>query len=488
MGDGWATTAIADSKRVPIAGGQPQLITAVSASVRSAAWLDDGTIVFSTLEPASGLLRVSAEGGTPTVLTTPDAASGEVDHLFPAALPEDRGILFTSVAATGAQSVAVVDLRNGTSRTLIPNAACARYSGSGHLVYPSRGTLYAVPFDPRTLTVSGDPVVLVDRVLAGTSGCAYFATSGTGAVAYVPRDAGDQPPRTLVWVDRAGRETPIPAPPRAYQDVRLSPDGTRVAVSIAADDRDVWIWDFSRDSLTRVTSDPTPDRSPVWTRDGRRLVFASVRFGANNLFRQAADGSGTAERLTESRANQVPVSITGDGRYLLGNQAALGPWDLFRLPLAAPGPIEPLLELPGNENFPAVSPDARFVAYHSDESGTFEVFVRPYPAVAAARSQISQGGGSHPKWSRDGRELSFIDGAGRILVAPVDSTSEALRVGAPTVAVSRVYGLRGDASTSPFDVSLDGRRYLVVKSIDAVPPSPRIVVLLNAIAPRDRQR
>ncbi len=476
-------------EKVTVGGGEPRLIAAVSDAVRGASWLADGTIVFSTSDPATGLLRVSDEGGSLTTVTTPDAAAGEADHLFPAALPDDRGVLFTAVASNGAQSVAVVDLRSGARRALVDNAACGRYAGSGHLVYPSGRTLYAVPFDLQTLTLTGEPVVLVDRVLMGTSGCAVLRDVGERN-AGVCAVGGRRPAAAyLVWVDRTGGETAVPAPARAYQDLRLSPDGLRVAVSIAAGDRDVWTWDFAREALTRITNDPAADRGPVWTPDGRQLVFGSVRSGANNLFRQAADGSGSAERLTISAANQVPFSITGDGRYVVGNQTQLGQWDLFRVPLSASSQAEPLLELPGNENYPVVSPNSRFVAYSSDEAGPVQqVFVRPFPDAGAARWQVSQGGGHHPKWSRDGRELFFQDGPGRIVAAPVDTTAGELRIGAPATVVPAVYALRGDASTSPFDVSLDGRRYLVIKAADVAPPSPRIVVLLNAIAPRDRQR
>jgi Tol biopolymer transport system component len=356
-------------EKVPVGGGEVRLITETRAAVRSAAWVEDDTIVFSTTEPETGLLRVSSQGGSVSVLTTPDAAAGEADHFFPTALPEGRGFLFTSVNGSGVQSIAVFDGSSRVTRTLIPNATCARYTSTGHLIYASGRTLYAAPFDLSTLAVSGDPIVLVDGVLMGTAGCAYFATSRTGVVAYVPIEAGNQPPRTLVWVDRTGVETPLAAPPRAYEDLQLSPSGTKIAVSIAADDNDVWVWDLQRDALTRVTADPARDRSPVWTPDERHIVFSSGRSGAVNLYRQAADGSGPAERLTMSALTQYPTAVTPDGRYVFGNQTRLGPWDLFRVSLSAPAPAEVVLELPGSENYPAISPNARFIAYSSNEAG-----------------------------------------------------------------------------------------------------------------------
>ncbi len=196
-------------ERVPVTGGASQVVVSTKGPVRGAAWLDDGTIVFATTDPASGLLRVAEAGGTPTVLTTPNRDAGEADHLFPAALPAGRGVLFTVVSAsTGDASVAVLDLRSQTTKVVLPSAACARYASSGHLVYASARALLAVPFDLQSLEVTGEPVTLVNRVLMGTAGCAYFATSATGALSYVPLSAGDGPPRSLVWVDRQGAEFP----------------------------------------------------------------------------------------------------------------------------------------------------------------------------------------------------------------------------------------------------------------------------------------
>ena len=230
-----------------------------------------------------------------------------------------------------------------------------------------------------------------------------------------------------------------------------------------------------------MTTDPATDRAPVWMPDGKRLVLASVRAGANNLYRQSADGSGAAERLTTVSGSQMPTSITSDGAVLVGNQTLTGFWELFRLPLAPGGVAEPLLDLPGNENYPAVSPNGRFLAYGSDEAGSRQIFVRPFPRVGAARWQVSRDGGGLPKWSRDGRELFFHDLAGRIVGVAVDTSGPTLAVGPPAIVVARSSALRGDASISPFDVSLDGRRFLIVKSSDAPAAGGRIVVWLNPL-------
>lgn len=372
---------------------------APTGTLRAGAWLDDGRIVFSTTDQGSGLWSVGENGGSFVVLTTPDRSGGEVDHLFPAALPGSRGVLFTIVGQSG-PSAAVFDLQKNVAKVLVPGAACARYAGQGWLVYAKTGALYAAPFNLAALTVTGDAVTLTDRVLMGTAGWAYFATSDTGAVAFAPPDAGDGPPRSLVWVDRRGAEIPVPAPTRAYSGVRLSPDGTQLAVSIAADEHDIWTVDVTREALSRTSTDSARDSSPVWTPDGRHLIFTSTRGGTERrLYRQAADGSGAAERIAPAGFDRIPTSVTADGAYVLGNQTQRGAWDLFRASLDPSGRVESLFESPTSENYPALSPNNRYVACRSDESRTEQVFVRPYPRGGDARWQVSTEGGTFPKWS-----------------------------------------------------------------------------------------
>ncbi len=472
-------------QRVPIGGGDVRLLARFQGTVRGAFWQDDGTIVFATSDRSTGLQQVAESGGTPSTLTTPDAANDESDHLFPAPLPARRGILYTVLAAsTGATSVAVLDLVSGARHMVVPAAACARYDPHGYLVYEHGATVFAAPFDLASLRVTGEAFAVVDRVLSGVSGCAYFGVSSTGTLAFVPRDAGDEAPMVLVWVDRQGRETAVDAPPRAYRDIRLSPDQSRAALFIAAEDRDLWAWDFAARRLSRVTSHPAQDRNPVWTRDGRRLIYSSLREGPGNLYVQAADGSGQAERLTFSPQNQVPTALSADGRTLLGNQTLLGPWSLFTLPLgdATIGASAPLFDLQGGAFFADLSPDTAFVTYTSDEAGATQVFVRPFPNANTARWQVSQAGGSLSKWSPDGRELFFVDNDGRLLSVPVSRQRDALQFGTPAVVLSRSY--ETTSSTSPYEVSADGRRFLRLKRVEGAAPSPRVSVWLNALARR----
>ncbi len=312
----------ADLKRVSLDGGPAILISRNRAVPRGASWGDDNQIVFSTMDTATGLLRVSAAGGEPTVLTRPDGDNGERNHWFPTALPRGRGILYTITKQTSSASrndVAVLDLRTGQRKTLIRGGSQAEYVATGHLLYAAEGTLRVVRFDLERLEVLDNPVPVVDQVEMGANGATDYAISRSGTLIFVPARL-EQTQRSLVWIGRDGSETPVAAVPRAYTDLSLAPDGQRVALSIADQENDIWIWDFARETLTRLTSDSTSDYQPVWTHDGERVVFASQRTGESNLYAQNADGTGTVERLTTGAHPQAAAFVAPDGSGIVGTE------------------------------------------------------------------------------------------------------------------------------------------------------------------------
>jgi hypothetical protein len=281
---------------------------------RGAVWGSDGTIVFAPGTTGVGLRRVSEAGGEPTVLTTPNRDRSEASHHWPEFLPGGHAVLFTITSAEGPSpensQVALLDLQTGTQKVLLRGGSHAHYVSSGHLVYGAAGTLRAVAFDLGRLETVATPIPVVPQVRTLASGVADFDVADNGTLVYTA--GGLQTiARTLVWVDRQGREEAITAPARAYVYPRISPDGSRVALDIRDQENDIWMWDFSRRTLRRVTFDPTIDRAPVWTPDGRRLVFSSgngtTGGGASvaNLFWVAADGTGTPERLTQSRTHNT---------------------------------------------------------------------------------------------------------------------------------------------------------------------------------------
>ena len=308
---------------------------------------------------------MSSAGGEPTVLTKPDRERGEADHLWPQFLPGGQAVLFTITPTTGgidASQVAVLDLRTGTQKILVRGGSQAQYVPSGHLVYAAAGTLRAVAFDLNRLEVIGTPIPVLPQVVTLPNGTAEFDVARDGTLVYVPGGAAAAPARTLVWVDRQGREEAIKAAPaRAYASPRLSPDGTRVALDIRDQENDIWVWDFARETLTRVTFDPGLDRAPAWTPDGRRLVFSSQAGGASgSLFWQAADGTGTAERLTQSPSPgtvQFPSAVSPDGtRVVFTRAGTAGPADVMMLTLEKDHRVQPLVQTPFAELNAEISP------------------------------------------------------------------------------------------------------------------------------------
>jgi eukaryotic-like serine/threonine-protein kinase len=485
-----------EMRKVSITGGPSIPICKVGFSPRGATWGSDNTIIFS--DPRTGLMSVPAGGGEVKTLTTADATKGEAGHFYPSMMPDGRSVLFTIAATTieNAQ-IAILDLKTGDRKTLIRGASDAVYTDTGHIVYAAAGTLRAVRFDAVRREALGDPVTVVDSVVMGATGQADYALSQTGTLVYVPGSAADQtfPARTLVWVDRQGKEEPLNAPPQSYAVARLSPDGTRVALDVRDKSHDIWIWNIGGHQLTPLNVTPGQDLSPVWTPDGHRVIWTSTRDGGNpNLYWQSADGTGAPERLTTNYQTQFPTSISPDGTRvaLFGtNYEGTGAANISVLNMndaSGRRPVEGLLSgslkyLLGNGE---ISPDGRWIAYQSNESGQFQVYVRPFPKVDEGRSPISPAGGTRPMWARDGHELFYLDGNNHLTSVPVQASGATFTAGAPTQVLktryyagstTRGYDLRA------FDISPDGKRFLMIKDDEiteqksaAAPPSMTVVL------------
>jgi serine/threonine-protein kinase len=463
-------------KKMPIEGGPAITLCRINGRSLGAGWADDNTIVFATTDESSGLWRVSAEGGEPAALTTPSAVPQEGGHRFPSTLPDGRGVLFTiSAGQVDDAQVAVFDLETAQTKTLIRGASDAEYVKTGHLIYAAAGALRAVRFDLATLTVLSDPVSVVDSVMMTANGAANYAISQTGTLAYVPAGASavTTSPRSLVWVDRNGREEPIKAPPRPYGVPRLSPDGARVAVELLDQENDIWIWDFNREALTRLTFDAGFDVMPLWTPDSRRVIFASTRAGVPNLYAQAASGAGPVDRLATSERSQMATSSTPDGKNLFGFEDGR----VIVVPLAAGGSPSAVARPLFNGGFPEASPDGRYLAYQSAESGRNEVYVRPLVEVDGGRWQVSSGGGTRPVWASSGRELFYLDESQRLTVVPVEMSGSTFTAGNPVRVLDTSFANPFPARW--YDVSQDGQRFLMVKdnasASSSAPPSMVVV-------------
>jgi serine/threonine-protein kinase len=468
-------------KKVAVTGGPAVMLTRLDGRSAGATWAPDDTVIFATGNVTTGLQRVAAAGET-TVLTRPDHAAGEADHLWPELLPGGRAVLFTITAASGgldAAQVAVLDLQTGTHKIILRGGSHAHYVPSGHLVYAAAGTLRAVTFDPARLETRGTSVRVIPEVVTTSLGSVDAMVADDGTLAYVswPGVVGATSPRTLVWVDRRGRETPITAEPRAYHLPQLSPDGTRVAVYASDQQQDIWLWDLARTTLTRLTFDPRQDMTPVWTPDGRRLLFSSLRAGPQNLYVQAADGTGSATRLTESDNQQVPTSTARDGSVVFYETTPTRGRDLWRLILGPPPRAEPLLETPFEERGGIVSPDGRWLAYESDSSGRFEIYVRPFPDVGNVESKISPSGGVQPLWAGNGREIFYVAPDGALMTVPVEPRGTTWSAGTATKLVEgRYYTGAGEYFLPQYDVSPDGQRFLMIKEGGA---APSLIVVQN---------
>ena len=468
-------------KKISLAGGPAVTICNIPGNFGGADWGADDRIVFghqnASVPEQQGLALVPAAGGVPTSLITYE--KGETAHRWPHFLPDGDGIVFTSFVPKRGAQLEALSLKTKERRTLLRGTS-PRYSPTGHLLFVRNASLWAVLFDTEHLSVTGDPVRIVEgvKVWGWGGGDSEYALAGNGTLAYMSGpNVALADVNTLVWVDREGREEALPAPPRPYVAPRISPNGTKVAVTIfeTEQERDIWIWDVAGQVLTRLTFDPGPETSPVWTPDGRRVAFAARDEKGTentNIYWQAADGTGTAERLADTPNIKRPTSFSLDGKWLVAESLFVR-YDLGIVNLEGERRAKLLLNAPFNEQNGDISPDGRWLAYQSNESGRDEVYVRPFPEVNTGRWQISTGGGTRPLWARAGGELFYYIPPGRVMAVPV-RPGATFTAGKPQVVVDGQYW--AGPSIRTYDVSPDGKRFLMVKE---TPEATRFVVVLN---------
>jgi serine/threonine-protein kinase len=473
-------------RKVPITGGSPVTIYAGDSPSRGAVWAPDNTIVFATASSDTGLLRISADGGAITVLTRPKPELGEVDHVFPSFVPGTSTLIFSIASMSGRPPrIAALDLESGAWKTVLEGAAEALYLPTGHLLHTAGTALRAVPFDVKRLEARGAPVTVVSRVIAGTLGSAEYAISQNGTLIYFDAGGPTEPVRSLVWVNRRGQETPAGVDTDGAGHPRLSPDGTRL---VFVDTADLFLWDFQRRRRTRLTFAPQQDWFPVWMPDGKRLVFGSARGGGlPNLYMQNADGTGEAERLTDSPHLQQPTGVTPDGRAVVFHDIR---GSVQLLPLAAPRAAVTLVETPLEERNAAVSPNGRWLVYEGEgegRPGRLEIFVRRFP-TGSGQWQVSSAGGVHAVWSGDGRELFYRESTGAVMSVAVDADANTWSSAAPVKLFDGPYLVRTNDLGRHYDVSRDGQRFLMISLRPADPSAEplHVVVVQNWIAELQR--
>ena len=370
----------------------------------------------------------------------------------------------------------------GAQKVLMPGSH-AQYVPTGHLLYNASGTLRAIGFDVGRLEVLGISVPVLNQMPATRDSPSGVSVASSGFFAYVsglsggPQDVS----RQLVWVDRQGMEQSLGAPLDAYAIARVSPDGTKVVI----DGRNeaavgLTMWDINRKTITRFTFGR--DAYPLWTPDGRRVVFTSfdAKTGVGNLFWRSADGTATPERLSEASKSRYATSFTPDGARLVFREEA-GPAgvDIGMLMMGSERRSEPLIQTEFSELNPEISPDGRWLAYQSNQSGRAEIYVRPFPDVNAGLWQVSTSGGIQPAWTRNGRELFYRTQDGALMAVPIEVEPDFL-AGAPTRVLEGRH-FRGSPYRA-YDVSPDGKRFLMITrgggpGSAASPPS--ITVVLN---------
>jgi Tol biopolymer transport system component len=464
--------------KAPIDG---QAITIGPArDVRGMTWTDDGQLIL-TNDAAAPLVIMSADGRESRALTT--FASGERTHRWPSILPGGRVVVFTAGSLTspdnydGATIEAVI-LPTGERRTLIKGAAMARYCGDRRLVYSKGPGLFAVSFDPQTLTTSGSPVQVLQAVARDAStGASHFDCAGDGTLVFVPGTPEGEL-RRLVWADRAGRMQPLRLPPGPHQEVRISPDGTRaVLLSGTSGSGDVWIYEFAKESLDRLTFTAT-NAAPTWSSDGRSVYYTS--FDPNGprttVMRRLADGSREAETLATIAGRSYLAWVDPLEQIAIVDSADLfDRGNIFRISLNSATPPEPLVASPANEFVSAVSPGGQWLAYQSDDSGRAEIYVREL-AGTATRRQVTTAGGEEPQWSRDGSEL-FYRTANRLMAIPIER-GPMFRAGNPRPLFDGIHTF-GIESGRSYSVDSANPRFLLVRPADAGVSVSVVRVVLN---------
>jgi serine/threonine-protein kinase len=468
----WADNQL---QKVAITGGAPVPLTSAN-NPWGVSWDADGTILYG--QGPEGIFRVSENGGTGEQIIkvkTPESAHG------PQLLPDGRTVLFT-VAPQGQSwnqaKIVAQSLETGVRTDVLNGGTDARYVPTAHLVYVLNGTLYAVPFDASQLKVTGGVVSLVEDVAqanVGQTGAAQFSLTADGTLVFIPISSTNSSTanRTLVWVDRQGRETPLKTPPRAYRYLELSHDGTRVAVDAQDENRDVFIVSLATGVPTPLTFDESADQYAVWTPNDERLVYASSMSGTSNLFWQATNGSGKPEQLLKSLNPALPQAITPDGSQLIYMEITPGQYEnLMILPLSGERRPLPLIATANRERNATLTPNGRWLAYESNKSNRDEIWVTPFPVSSAnGEWKVSVAGGSRPLWVSD-NELAFMepgDGTdGRLVSVTIRESENALQADPPVKILDTLDRYTMFPIGRTFDFSADGRRVLTVRS----PSSP----------------
>jgi Tol biopolymer transport system component len=458
-------------RRVAVAGGPPQTIGDAPTGA-DGAWSEEDVILFDG-RPNDPLRRVDAAGGVPKPLVMPDPEKGIMGAAWPAFLPGGHHFLYQTTAANPEDAALMVRALDGTEgKLLLKTTSQVLYAHPGYLLFVRDRALVAQSFDSQSQEIRGEPIPLTEGLGIDNVGLASISASATGVLAFRP---GQVAPRRLVWMDRSGKETAALEEEREYVDTWLSPDGRRLVFGTeeAGGKADLWVRDFDRGTTTRFTFEPERDFGPVWSPDGRRIVFSRQR-KAWDLYVKNAAGTGEPELLLENAEDKFVTDWTRDGAHLVF--ASRGPdtgWDLWGLPLAGERKPFPLRKTKFEERNASVSPDGRFLAYQSNESGRVEIYVQEFPE-AQSKWQVSPDGGRDPFWRADGRELYYRAPNAKLMAVPIEKGA-VFSAGTP----QPLFQARFAPATTRalYRPTPDGQRFLIVAPLGREAMQPATVVL-----------
>jgi serine/threonine-protein kinase len=439
-------------KKTRVDDGEPVILCDAPAG-RGGSRGEDGKII-AALDSQVGLSLVPSEGGRVLPLTT--LAPGEQSHRWPQVLPGAKIVRFTSSTTPGnydEASISAQSLSDRTGKIVLERAGMSpRYLSSGHLLYVTKGTLFGVTFDPISLEIRGRPTALVEEVSNDTNfGFARLDVSGGGLLLY--RRGRTEGLTTVFWMDSAGGMEPLEIEPAIHQYPHLSPDGSKLIWMVSQGPiANLWIYDWQRGSKTRLTDGKSVYSWPIWSPDGRFVVFSS----SGGIVWTRADGAGRPQPLTASKAVQFPTSFAPDGTRLVFAElnsagslirTVLVDWASGQLRASNP---ESFLQTSSGLPYPAFSPDGRWLAYADAESGSYEVYVRALPDNGT-KVQISNAGGVMPVWSKNGRELFYRTDDSRIMVATYTANGNTFVADKPRVWSERRLAIpvRRSTLTSP---------------------------------------
>ena len=449
-------------KKVPVSGGPPQLISD-SVEGNDGSWGTSGVIVFDA-DADAPIRRVAAAGGVATDAVAADKSAGETSVGWPAFLPDGKHFLYVADLADGKSVLKLATLDSNETRSLGSVEGRIEYSPSGHLLYVSQGTLLARPFSTRALAFAGEPVPVAQKVTTPASGRGFasFSVSDNGVLAYLPETAATV--SDLLWLGREGKELAKVGLPGTYHDLSLSRDEASLAVGLLDAEKqsdDLWVFDLKRNVPTRLTFDAKDDIWPVFSPDGKWIVYASNRGGQYAVYRKLASGAGEEELLYQmEKGNVGPTDWSPDGTTIaLTVYPGDGTPGIVLLPTTRDAKPATFLQTPFVEQRARFSPDGRWLAYESNESGRFEVYVQPVPATGA-KWQISTSGGRSPAWTGKG-ELVFVGlERARLFSVPLAVKGSSLEVSLPKPLFEKLQAA-GGVFRSRFTPAAGGGRFLV---------------------------